>query len=135
MLFEKPTKPPSNYVITGLYFLDGTASEKAKEIKFSDRGELEITSLLEKFILEKKIKLKKLDRGYTWLDTGTYSSLLDAGNFVKTIIERQGLQIGCPFEIAFNNQWITKDDILKIYKKYNKTMYGDYLLKLIKKNI
>ncbi len=106
-IIEKPKSPASNYVATGLYFVDGSAPERAKLIKPSKRGELEITSLLETYIKEDKLTIEKMGRGYAWLDTGTPGSLLDASNFVRTLIERQGLQIGSPVEIAHNKNWIS----------------------------
>ncbi|MEO1777176.1 MAG: glucose-1-phosphate thymidylyltransferase RfbA, partial [Pseudomonadota bacterium] len=94
-IIEKPPVPPSNYAVTGLYFLDGTAPEKAARVKPSDRGELEITSLLEMYLSEGRLNVQQMGRGYAWLDTGTHASLLDAGNFVRTLSERQGQQVGC----------------------------------------
>ena len=105
-IVEKPEMPPSNYAVTGLYFLDNSASERARKIKPSPRGELEITSLLETYLDDKILSVKKLGRGYAWLDTGTYSSLLDASNFVRTLTERQGLQVGSPKEVASQLNWI-----------------------------
>lgn len=99
-IIEKPEKPPSNYAVTGLYFVDGSAPERAKKIAPSARGELEITSLLESYLVEGELRVEKLGRGYAWLDTGTHASLLDASNFVRTLTERQGLQIGSPDEIC-----------------------------------
>ena len=100
-IIEKPKTPKSNYAITGLYFVDATAPQRAKEIKPSVRGELEITTFLETYLSEGTLKVEKLGRGYAWLDTGTHASMLDAGNFVRTLIERQALQIGSPDEVAF----------------------------------
>ena len=105
-LIEKPEKPPSNYAVTGLYFLDHSASKRARNIKPSKRGELEITSLLESYLDDELLIVKKLGRGYAWLDTGTFSSLLDAGNFVRTLTVRQGLEVGSPEEIALQLNWI-----------------------------
>jgi len=99
---EKPKEPASNYAVTGLYFVDGTAPERAKQVKPSARGELEITSLLESYREEDSLTVEKMGRGFAWLDTGTYGSLLDASNFVRTLTERQGLKIGCPIETAKN---------------------------------
>ncbi len=107
-ILEKPEFPPSNYAITGLYFVDGTAPERAKLVKPSARGELEITSLLESYRHENILRIEKMGRGYAWLDTGTHASLLDGSNFVRTLTERQGLQIGSPDEIAYQFKWITK---------------------------
>lgn len=105
-IVEKPDIPPSNYAVTGLYFLDKEAPIRAKEVIPSSRGELEITSLLHSYLLEGKLSVEKMGRGYAWLDTGTHDTLLDAGNFVRTLITRQGMQIGSPEEIAMANTWI-----------------------------
>ncbi len=130
-IIEKPTKPASNYAVTGLYFLDETASAKAKTIQPSPRGELEITCLLEQYLTEDSLTVQRLGRGYAWLDTGTHGNLLDAGNFVRTLQNRQGLQVGCPEEIAFEQGWISTEDIAKIAAKYAKNSYGKYLLGLL----
>ena len=106
-IIEKPANPPSNYAVTGLYFVDGSASERAKQVKPSARGELEITSLLESYLNDHALRVKKMGRGYAWLDTGTHASLLDASNFVRTLTERQGLQVGSPDEVAYKLKWIT----------------------------
>ena len=124
---EKPTHPASNYAVTGLYFVDSTAPERAKKIKPSARGELEITSLLKSYLIEDSLTVEKLGRGFAWLDTGTHGSLLDAGNFVRTLIERQGLQVGSPDEVAYNMKWIKKDQILKRAQAFGKSKYGQYL--------
>lgn len=129
---EKPVTLSSNYAVTGLYFLDKDAPKRAKMVKPSKRGELEITSLLETYLDEGELNVEIMSRGYAWLDTGTHSNLLDAGNFVKTLQQRQGLQVGCPEEIAFNNKWIDSDQLLKLGKTYEKTPYGQYLLRLSK---
>ena len=105
---EKPDNPASNYAITGLYFMDETAPTRARNVKPSPRGELEITSLLQSYLDDNTLSLTRMGRGYAWLDTGTHGSLLDAGNFVRTLEKRQGMQTGCPEEIAFNNGWIDK---------------------------
>ena len=105
-IIEKPDMPPSNYAVTGLYFVDETAPERAKKIKPSSRGELEITSLLETYLNENLLRVETMGSGFAWLDTGTYSSLLDAGNFVRTLTERQGLQVGSPYELAQKFGWI-----------------------------
>ncbi len=128
---EKPTDPSSNYAVTGLYFVDGTAPERAKSVKRSARGELEITSLLESYLQEGSLTVKKIGRGFAWLDTGTYASMLDASNFVRTLTERQGLQIGSPDEIAYRKRWITKDQINAHSEKFGKSAYGNYLRQLI----
>lgn len=126
-IIEKPEIPPSNYAVTGLYFLDGTAPERAAQVKPSARGELEITSLLESYLGDGLLSVERMGRGYAWLDTGTHGSLLDAGNFVRTLQERQGLQTGSPEEIAFENGWISRDDLLKIAEPLGKNAYGKYL--------
>ena len=128
---EKPIKPLSNYAITGLYFLDGSAPLKAKTIKPSQRGELEITSLLEIYMNENQLALKKLGRGFAWLDTGTHENLLESSNFIRSLQLRQGSQIGCLEEIAFNNQWIGKKQIKDQAQKFSKTLYGEYLQSLL----
>ena len=130
-LIEKSKKPVSNYAVTGLYFLDNRASARAKTIKPSARGEIKITSLLEIYLAEGSLKVKKLGRGYAWLDTGTHGSLLDAGNFVRTLQERQGLLVGSPDEIAFENNWISKDALKAFSEKFGKNQYGKYFLSKI----
>lgn len=132
---EKPEKPASNYAVTGLYFLDGQASQYASKIKPSARGELEITSLLDMYLKHGKLDLQKMGRGYAWLDTGTHESLLEAGEYVRTIEKRQGLKVGCPEEIAFHNGWISPDELEKISTKMAKTEYGRYLMGLIEKEV
>ena len=126
-IIEKPSKPPSNYAVTGLYFLDGSAPERASKVTPSKRGELEITSLIESYLADDLLAVERMGRGYAWLDTGTHASLLDAGNFVRTLQERQGLQTGSPEEIAFENGWITRDDLLAVAKPLGKNAYGKYL--------
>jgi len=132
VIIEKPEFPPSNYAITGLYFVDGTAPERAKSVKSSARGELEITSLLETYRHDNILRVEKMGRGYAWLDTGTHASLLDASNFVRTLTERQGLQIGSPDEIAYQLKWITKQQLLERARVFEKNKYGQYLQSLIK---
>jgi glucose-1-phosphate thymidylyltransferase len=129
-IIEKPEVPPSNYAVTGLYFMDGTAPKRAKQVKPSARGELEITSLLETYLNEGTLRVEKIGRGYAWLDTGTHASLLDASNFVRTLTERQGLQVGSPDEVAYRLKWITKDQILERAQKFEKSNYGHYLRKI-----
>lgn len=124
---EKPAKPASNYAVTGLYFVDGSAPERAKKVKPSARGELEITSLLESYLSEGNLTVEKMGRGFAWLDTGTHSSLLDASNFVKTITERQGLQVGSPDEVALRFGWINVTDLKNTARKLGKNAYGKYL--------
>lgn len=126
-LIEKPEVPPSNFAVTGLYFVDGTAPAKARSVKPSARGEVEITTLLEMYLSEQTLTVQRMGRGYAWLDTGTHGSLLDAGNFVRTIEQRQGQQIGCPEEIAFQLGWISRADLAREAEKYAKNDYGTYL--------
>ena len=126
-IIEKPTEPPSNYAVTGLYFLDGSAPERAKNVEPSPRGELEITDLLETYLRDGSLNVQRMGRGYAWLDTGTHASLLDAGNFVRTLTSRQGLQTGSPEEIAFENGWITREDLLTAAGPLGKNAYGAYL--------
>ena len=131
-IIEKPGVPPSNYAVTGLYFVDGTAPERAKQATPSARGELEITSLLETYLNDGTLRVEKMGRGYAWLDTGTHASLLDASNFVRTITERQGLQVGSPDEVAFQMNWIDKNKLHEGAKLFGKNKYGQYLLGLSK---
>ena len=126
-IIEKPENPPSNYAVTGLYFLDGTAPERAAQVQPSARGELEITDLLELYLKDGALTVERMGRGYAWLDTGTHGSLLDAGNFVRTLTSRQGLQSGSPEEIAFENGWISKEDLLRAAEPLGKNAYGEYL--------
>jgi len=128
---EKPSKPKSNHALTGLYFYDNNVVEIAKSISPSDRGELEITDINIQYLKDENLRVEVLGRGFTWLDTGTYDSLLDAGQFVQTIEQRQGLKIACLEEIAFNNTWITYDDVLSRAEQFSKTSYGNYLLKIL----
>mgnify|MGYP001825659860 FL=1 len=126
-IIEKPKIPPSNYAVTGLYFLEGTAPERARLVKPSARGELEIASVLESYLEDGLLDVKLMGRGYAWLDTGTHASLLDAGNFVRTLQARQGLQTGCLEEIAYANGWIGRVQVLEMAKTYGKNEYGAYL--------
>ncbi|MCC5956797.1 MAG: glucose-1-phosphate thymidylyltransferase RfbA [Natronohydrobacter sp.] len=130
-IIEKPEVPPSNYAVTGLYCLDGTAPERAARITPSARGELEIVSLLEMYLAEGALSVETMGRGYAWLDTGTHESLLDAGNFVRTLEMRQGLQIGSPDEIAHAQGWIDRDALAARAQLFGKTQYGRYLKSLI----
>jgi len=126
-IIEKPTVPPSNYAVTGLYFLDGDAPARARQVEPSDRGELEITTLLEMYLHDGLLGVEKMGRGYAWLDTGTHGSLLDAGNFVRTLTLRQGQQVGCLEEIAFQKGWIGQAELLAAANAYRKNDYGQYL--------
>ena len=128
-IVEKPDVPPSNYAVTGLYFVDGSAPQRAKQVKPSSRGELEITSLLESYLSDGCLNVEKMGRGYAWLDTGTHASLLDASNFVRTLTERQGLQVGSPDEVAYQMQWITRDQLTERAALFGKNSYGNYLAK------
>ena len=130
-IIEKPENPPSNFAVTGLYFLDGTAPEKAHKVKPSDRGELEIVTLLEMYLAEGDLTVEKMGRGYAWLDTGTHASLLDSGNFVRTLTERQGLQVGSLDEIAYGAGWIDQDGLKARVELFHKTEYGQYLEQLL----
>lgn len=127
---EKPKFPKSNYAITGLYFYDNKVVEIAKKIKPSTRGELEITSINETYLAMSELDVELLGRGFTWLDTGTHQSLVEATNFVKTIEEHQGIKIAAPEEIAYINGWIGLDELLSSGEKFAKTGYGQYLLKV-----
>jgi glucose-1-phosphate thymidylyltransferase len=126
-IVEKPSNPPSNYAVTGLYFLDSTAPQRARSITPSERGELEITALLETYLADGSLTVERMGRGYAWLDTGTHGSLLDAGNFVRTLQSRQGMQTGCPEEIAYLQGWIDDAALLDLADRYAKTEYGAYL--------
>ena len=130
-IIEKPAKPPSNYAVTGLYFLDGTAPARASQVQKSARGELEITALLEMYLADGQLTVQRMGRGYAWLDTGTHASLLDAGNFVRTLEERQGLQTGSPDEIAFQRGWISAEALGTRARLFGKNAYGQYLLRLL----
>ena len=130
-LEEKPENPKSNYAIPGLYFYDNTVVEKAKQVKPSKRGELEITTLNEMYLKEDNLNVVSLGRGMAWLDTGTHDALLEASNFVKTIQSRQGVMVACLEEISYRNGWIDRDKIKELAKPLLKSEYGKYLLNLI----
>ena len=131
-LEEKPQIPASNYAVTGLYFYDNTVVNKAKKVKFSDRGELEITSLNNIYLKEKSLKVEILSRGMAWLDTGTFDSLHQAGSFIRTIEKRQGLMIGSPTEVAWRNNWINSEQVENTIQRFSKSGYGSYLKELLK---
>lgn len=124
---EKPKDPKSNYAVPGLYFYTNDVIEIAKNVKPSERGELEITTVNEEYMKLGKLKVEKLGRGMTWFDTGTHDALIETASFVQTIQKRQGLQICCPEEIAFNKGWINSEKLSKLADKYMKTEYGIYL--------
>ncbi len=128
---EKPAKPKSHYAVTGLYFYDNDVVQIAKTIKPSARGELEITTVNNEYLKRGDLHVERLGRGYAWLDTGTHDSMLDAANFIRTIETRQGLQVACLQEIAYQNGWMTKDDIRRSCSDLIKTEYGQYLMRMI----
>ncbi|MGR3542031.1 MAG: glucose-1-phosphate thymidylyltransferase RfbA [Hasllibacter sp.] len=130
-IIEKPKVPPSNYAVTGLYFLPADAPDRARRVGKSERGELEITTLLEMYLGEGLLSVERMGRGFAWLDTGTHGSLLDAGNFVRTLEERQGMQTGSPDEIAFANGWIDGDALRVRAERFGKNDYGRYLKGLL----
>ena len=129
-LEEKPEKPKSKYAIPGLYFYDNTVVEKTKKLKPSQRGELEITDLNKLYLAEGNLKVNLLGRGFAWLDTGTHKNLLQAANFIATIQDRQGNYIACIEEIAYKNNWIAKEELIKLAKPLLKTEYGKYLMEI-----
>ena len=129
-LEEKPVVPKSNFAVVGLYFYPNSVIEVAKKIKPSPRGELEITTVNQEYMHQKKLKLSTMGRGFAWLDTGTHTSLIQASNFIETIETRQGLKVACPEEIAFHNEWITKDQLIALAQPMIKNQYGQYLLRL-----
>ncbi len=127
---EKPTKPKSNYAVTGLYFYDNDVIKIAKSVKPSDRGELEITAVNNAYLKRGDLQVTELGRGFAWLDTGTHDSLMEAGHFIQTIEHRQGLKVACLEEIAYRNDWISKNELLKRAETFIKTGYGQYLRKI-----
>ena len=128
---EKPAHPKSHYAVTGLYFYDNDVIRIAKSIKPSARGELEITAINQTYLKRGDLRVERLGRGYAWLDTGTYDAMLDAGNFIRTIETRQGLQVACLQEIAYQNGWMTKDQVRESCRDLLKTDYGKYLMRII----
>ena len=129
-IVEKPKNPKSNYAVVGLYFYPNDVIQKAKKVQPSDRGELEITSINEMYLHENRLQVELLGRGYAWFDTGTHDSLLDAGNFIRTIEKRTGLKIACIEEIAYQNGWINRNSLFALAKPLAKTGYGEYLMKI-----
>ena len=134
-IIEKPEVPPSNYAVTGLYYLDGRAPDLAEQVKASPRGELEIADLLEIYRAEGSLTVEKMGRGFAWLDTGTHGSLLDAGNFVRTLTLRQGMQVGCPDEISYRAGWIDKAALAVRAALFKKNDYGRYLQSIVTEDI
>ncbi|MDY9922962.1 glucose-1-phosphate thymidylyltransferase RfbA [Methanobacterium sp.] len=130
-LEEKPDHPKSNYAIPGLYFYDNSVVDIAKNVKPSDRGELEITSVNEEYLRRKQLKVELLGRGMAWLDTGTHVGLLEASNYIEALQKRQGFFVACLEEIAYNNGWIDEDTVLKLAETLKKTEYGEYLVEII----
>lgn len=131
-LEEKPKQPKSHFAVTGLYFYDNDVIQIAKQVKPSERGELEITTVNQMYLERGDLNVELLGRGFAWLDTGTHESLLEAGMFVETIEKRQGYKIACLEEIAYNNNWLTKEDLKRISKQLSKNNYGQYLQELIR---
>lgn len=127
---EKPINPKSHYAVPGLYYYDNSVVERAKKLRPSIRGEIEITDLNREYLNEGKLKVELLGRGFAWLDTGTYEGLANASNFVRTMQERTGLYISCLEEISYRNKWITKEQLINLGKEYEKTEYGRYLLSI-----
>jgi glucose-1-phosphate thymidylyltransferase len=130
---EKPLEPKTNFAVTGLYFYDNQVTDIAADLQPSPRGELEITDLNNVYLKRNELQVELMGRGYAWLDTGTHDSLQDASNFIATIQKRQGLQVACPEEISFLNQWISEEQLLKLAKPLEKSFYGKYLKNLVTK--
>lgn len=131
---EKPEKPRSRYAVTGLYFYDSTVVERARDVKPSPRGELEITTLNQMYLQEKKLSVELMGRGMAWLDTGTFDSLHEAGSYIRTLEQRQGLKVGCPEEVAWRQGWINDEQLEKLSQPLLKSGYGDYLLQMLQES-
>ena len=134
-LEEKPAKPKSRYAVTGLYFYDNTASKRAKALRPSPRGELEITDLNRSYLSDGSLTVEVMGRGHAWLDTGTHESLLEAGQFIQTIERRQGLKVGCPEEIAWRNGWVSSEELEALARPLQKSGYGQYLLDVLQDKV
>lgn len=132
---EKPKQPKSNFAVTGLYFYDNDVVQMAKEVQPSERGELEITTINQMYLDRGDLNVELMGRGFAWLDTGTHESLLEAGMFVETIEKRQGYKIACLEEIAYNNGWLIKEQLLTIGQSMSKNAYGQYLISLVNENV
>lgn len=131
---EKPSKPKSNWAVTGLYFYDNDVIEIAKKIEPSSRGELEITAVNEVYLKNNSLNVELLGRGFAWLDTGTHDSLIEAGSFVETVQKRQGMMVACPEEISWRNGWLSDQKLLALGQLVEKNHYGKYLINLVKRN-
>ena len=130
-LEEKPKQPKSNFAVTGLYFYDNDVVQIAKQVKPSERGEVEITTVNQMYLERGDLNVELLGRGFAWLDTGTHASLLEAAQFVETIEKRQGYKVACLEEIALNNGWLSKQQVLEIGQSMHKNDYGQYLISLV----
>ena len=128
---EKPLKPRSSYAVTGLYFYDNQVCDMACSIKPSARGELEITDINRIYLEQNELGVEIMGRGFAWLDTGTHDSLLDAAGFIATLQKRQGLMVACPEEIAYRQDWISAEDVLRVASQLSKNSYGQYLSKIV----